>query len=780
MFKSRNQRTQSIYENIRKSVGATAQLAPPVGEAKLAFESLSDYSAENSSAGMAAQGVGDIYYGYVETDSNIIKYTTEAYGNNLNLVGKANDSMATMGALANIMLTGSENDPRKFLERYASETFTDANLVDYSKESNAHQIGGVGYNSLSNQAVLDLLSKEAFVNNVQPYVDRDINIAYNMLAVVQDPLIDAFFPTVIRTPDKQQFSFRISIDSFFQGYRHPEGNVIANEKLGRRPLMEVVRNPFVLLRDELRLVPAYIEDGANPTKDFFVPKEKVVPTTVVIGDRDVMTNPLKFESGVDYNLLGMSKINGILEGIVDETDGIDPSVKLKNLFIQLKDGNNHVVKYETANVDSSVFVPTLVGNNNEFQLTFKSNDFVITHGIQNTLGAAITDFNDLLGTDESGYHLRCTVEATMKLNLETGTVTVVGGYVRPYKATKWTKDVKGAQTEPEAISLTDATLKGYLTQLKLSIVGFELDAFHNNQNLRAMGTILDSDFYVAFFRMLPKAPIRVQHRITADKDDEFPTVEKLVTATRTRRLADGYRTLEDFEKTLIDMLRNNSRVGDYDYTTNLSGVGARVLKPFYERTTFDPKDQVIYTDTRNFMDNLRMAFVNQLQLTASRMVQDSHWLVASAMLNGGTAKKPKIIIGTSQFLASFLNTTGDLKVLGDYFECEVVTSVLDIMRDRIYMTVVGETDADQDGFGVLNFGHTFVLPDVVVKLSPHAMNGTQRETTVVIPRYQHVPNTNVLARFDVVGLEELVKEAKAFPINVIKEVKMKPVTGSAG
>lgn len=146
----------------------------------------------------------------------------------------------------------------------------------------------------------------------------------------------------------------------------------------------------------IELIPVVTIDNMHCFSD----STKVVPKEVMLGDVKVMTAPLVFDKKMD--LLGISQTSELLEnGFVDSTDSIDPSVTLKNVYMNIPEMGVHC--FDVSDQPSSAFFYVVSGSNRELRL---DGSFIVKLPNQDKV---ILDFN-----------------VTGKINLELGQVSLVG------------------------------------------------------------------------------------------------------------------------------------------------------------------------------------------------------------------------------------------------------------------------------------------------------------------------------------------------------------------
>lgn len=758
-----------VGAKIKSGVAPSAMSGNPL----LAFESFNTSGDSVAVEAMESFGVAlqsNISHGELSQDVNLL--ALEAYAGNETMRRHVADNMARLGAMSlqlcgGLKYSGSADEQQAALIKLSNEMFNStygSKLPDGAVLLQDVSFAGRGDNLMPNDLAA-IYASEAFANATVTPESKELNVAFNMLAAVQDPFLEAFYTTVARSPEDNTFKYRVMVDSFYDGHIHSK-TTPTERNLGRKNLMAAVRKPDLLDRDELALIPHYISTGADANTDLFLSTDVVKTEVFHEAGNDIPSGPLKVNPNKALDLFTVCAHPQLKQaGVYNETDMIDPSLRLGNLYVELKTGNDHTVKFPASQFKSSAFGPRPNGDMNDFTVQFRTTDFKLSYGVKNTLGTDLTGLDTLIGNQESGYHVLFEVGLTADVNLESGNFRVTGSYVEPKKAYKWTAAKGDVGSSTEEVSLEDATLKAELAKLTPKVSGFDLKANRTNQNLRTTGLLLDYDMRYANWTFLPKSPLRVQHPLGSE-ENQYPSIDLLVTGARIRKAAEGYRTFNDWEKTLKAITVDYDRVKAYDYRSDLMSVATNYVKPFYREIDFNVLDEIQNLESRTFIENVRAALINQLQLLASDMVYESQFDVAASYLNGGTPQKPKVIIGCSQYMRSFLTTTGDLRLLGDAFDTEVVTSPVAEMKERMYITVTNDTAFDQDGFRLLGFGNCYTFPDVVVKISPHATNGTLLNTTMVIPRYQHVNNLPILGRINLMNLTDLAQAQKSYPVTV--------------
>lgn len=650
-----------------------------------------------------------------------------------------------------------------FDQRHANTKFDF--VADYTSGSRASELG-----------ILDqVASLEAFADqNLSAAMDA--SIAFNFLAPVQEPAMEALFKTVMMGQDQIAFFQTISIDRFYNGHKHlmkdPKTGLLTPKKqyFQKERLMDAVRRPSILRNEVLRVYPYYDETLANDPKIGTAYKEQFLPADVVkwpdgvLVEATVPTQPLAV--GYDHNLLAISAHPDLMNGgIFDETDIIDAALGVESIIVDFGGQNNKadLVEFRIDHLERSNFVAAVQGQAFDMDLKFISDEFIIDEKLRSVEKLPLNKFNAMF---KAGYYLRMRVELIGTANTESGYYKINTAQVSVsdvYKA----EEVTGKHVKVDINTLDDDTrgqVKGYMDLINKTtkLNYFVPKAIRANRNLRSYGIMIDSDAYHAKFSIGLRSPLRIQHPIASDK--AYPTTEKLLAALRTKQTADAIYEFFRYEETLKAYVNNEINKADRSRVPNMLGLSKWLVKPFYEENTVDIMKFVKSAETRNNIENIREGLVGILQESISRCLVESEWLISSTFVNNGQQMTPHFTIVTDNYLPLFLTVKGDLRLLGSNINHTIVTSLAEEFDGKIFAV---PTVPNVSGYHVLNFGHTFWYPELVMKVSPHLQNGAIKETTMVFPRYQAVPQLPVMIRINVKGVKEFISSYNTYKVEQI-------------
>ena len=169
------------------------------------------------------------------------------------------------------------------------------------------------------------------------------SVAYNMQAARQDEFGEAFFPTVVVTPDNVGFMVSIRLHYVQEEVRRSLSGSVSD--FGRKNILKAVVDPTILRNDQTLLMPIVrTGGGSNDSTVNFVDPADVAPYSVNFDRQVVTTAPLKI--GKKFDLLAISQNEALIAaGVLDQTDAIDSSVRLGAIYVKLATGGT--MKFST-------------------------------------------------------------------------------------------------------------------------------------------------------------------------------------------------------------------------------------------------------------------------------------------------------------------------------------------------------------------------------------------------------------------------------------------------
>lgn len=574
---------------------------------------------------------------------------------------------------------------------------------------------------------------EAENRNVAAY-----SIAYNMQAARQDEFGEAFFPTIVVSPDQAGFAVSIRIVNVYNEVRRSISGELND--FGFKNIIQAVIDPDILRNDQTKIVPVYRDES----KQYFVDPNLVAPYEVLLDGESVTTAPLAM--GKKFSLLGISQTEHLLEtGILDSTDDIDQAITLQAAYLRLKgaaaDGSeDEVVQFNVGRLPYSNFTYSVQGNYRLANLAFSTESLKIDKNTKladssaSTLLAAIAsgELTVRLGTNISGT-----------VNLQTAAADIFSSDVHVVSVT--TDD--GTKLAP-----TDST---YLAVAAIfegaSMIGYDLDARRSNMNRRQRGQLLDTTVNHQVYQVPLRAPISIPRPLTNGDQTDSSDLAGLITATRIRASNAAVDEVLRVADMLKEYVNNNDAVGD---VPAILGTGRYLLKPFYHEAIIDVEKDIDSLNSQDRPADISALLVNKLRDVVYRMYRDSGYKAAADALAGGESELPMALIGTDPIISRYINVSGDLRTLGGNFQHRLVTTLNKRMSGKIVVTL-GNFSGGEGVPNPLHFGNMAWKPELTLVLPLHRNGQTSKELTVQ-PSFLHVTHSPLLAVIEVKNIEKVV------------------------
>jgi hypothetical protein len=152
------------------------------------------------------------------------------------------------------------------------------NYLTYDRKNISMEGAGIAY-TIAGGIVNNPLSSIA----MEAYDEKDnkamqtFNIVYNMLAPVQDEFGDAFFPTIVISPNEVGINIPVTIYYVYNDFKR---NITGayQDNYRRKNIIRAYADSEVLFNDVTRVVPVFRKTGgADDNTSKFVPDTKVAP-----------------------------------------------------------------------------------------------------------------------------------------------------------------------------------------------------------------------------------------------------------------------------------------------------------------------------------------------------------------------------------------------------------------------------------------------------------------------------------------------------------------------
>lgn len=571
--------------------------------------------------------------------------------------------------------------------------------------------------------------------------NRDVvvySMAYNMQASRQSDFGEAFFPTITVSPSNVGYSISIRLINVFNGDLKRDISGAVND-FGRRNIIRAAIDATILRNDSTRIVPVHrAETAAN-----FVATTDVAPANVLVGRETVLTAPLK--TGASFSLLGIASTPALIaNGLTDTSDAVDTAPALKSVVLKVTvGGDTDVFKVDVTSFATSNFVGSVQGQHRLMNLNFDTRDVMFNKNTKRADGSAPVALANIASQDVIVY-LRLNMSGS--IDLQTATTSVFGNLVEVVAV----KDSAGQPLSLTAAGVGKDIADAFKAAATTAIIGYELDAYRTNSNLRQRGDQLDTMYWRQQYSVPLLSPISVARPVVSDGQTDTSDLGALITTTQIRASNAAVTKLLATANTLSQFVDNRDKDGE---PPALLGVGRFLVRPTYFGETLNVADTVDSRTSHERAKDIQAVVVNKLRDVVYRMYVDSGFKAAADAMNGGNSKPPTVIIGTDQELARYLQVDGDLRTIGPDFDVKVVHTVDSRMKGKIavafgYFNDSGTPDP-------LHFGNMIWKPELTTVLPISRSGQTSKELTVM-PSFVHIVNCPVMSLVTVTGIQDVI------------------------
>lgn len=698
-----NQLTQMV-EMLQHTVNTSSAIATPqVTRSALALEGLSDHQVHA-----------------LTVATNELSTALEAIASELNISKHITRAQIDAATAAGVLV----GDIKSFLQ------------ADIQRATASTETMGV-----VNISVEDSFSARSLA--MEAYDERDnrnaavYSIAYNMQAARQDDFGEAFFPTIVVTPDQVGFGVTVRLMSVMNDfYRQITGEI---DKYERKNLIRALADPTILKNEMTRIIPVYRAQAA----DKFVDTAVVPSRTVLLEGEPIETAPLAV--GKKLSLLGISQTDTLLaNGLMDVTDSIDTGAVLQTVYLKVGDD---VLQYNVTNLPLSNFAYSVQNNYRVMTLNFDTSSVLLNKATKQADGSNLVSLLPVVTQD---LIVRLAMNLSGTINIETADTVVYGNGISVFS-------VQNAAGEMLDLSAAPAAAVVALFN-NAQILGYELKAYRTNLNRRQRGQLINTTYYTQLYNVNLRSPITAIHPVTVEGQNDASDLAALITATRIRTSNAAVGTL----------LETASLLNEYVDARDYEGVGPDVLgagrffvKPTFFSEIIDINTAIDSLKSHERAMDIQAVLVNKIRDYAYRMYRDSEYKAAADALAGGVAPVPSVIIGTDPVLARYLTVTGDLRTLGNEFDVKIV-STLDVrVAGKIFVTFGVFDESRNSSVSPLNFGNMAYSPEVTIVL-PISRNGQVSRELAVQPRFLHINNLPIMTVLSVNGITDVLNKV---PVN---------------
>lgn len=585
------------------------------------------------------------------------------------------------------------------------------------------------------------ISREAF-DGMQTKNALYFSVAYNLLASRQDEFGEAFFPTIVIDPMQSglvvENTFAVIMNEVTRSARNDK------QKYNKIPLIKAMYDSELLTADKNKCIPVYKED--HSLDDLFLADFKSINKDTGF---DILTAPLKV--GEKISLLGISQTESMLsKGEMDNTDALDRSIQLRRVYytIKGKTGVGHDQDAtETFFFDAGAFaynnfMAAPQGHSKDMILNFATTAMVIRPDeIKQANGSASEIFKDL---NQPGIEIKLEVSLTGNANTEYGDITVYPNLIKIIEIKNASGDVVPA-TDPIYTSVND-----YIQ--KFEIIGYTVDAYRTNSNLRTMGHLLTIDRYKQEYQIKLRSGMNMMCPINNEtgRENDIDYLNTQIQATQLRTSADAVTTLIKY----AESLRSNISSG-VAKELEVSGIGRYSVHPYYKNISLNLADYVDSLKSTERLDDVRAAILNKINDEVVQMDIISNYGAAHRVANNNIPTKKTIIIGTDPRIKHYLAGKEDRLVLSSDLDAVIVSTYNQDIAGKIFITYGVFNNDRSTVVNPLNFGNLVWAPTIATDVI-RTIGGSTRRDLMTMPRYCHIVNLPILLEINLSDIENVI------------------------
>jgi hypothetical protein len=641
-----------------------------------------------------------------------------------------------------MIVAGMVGSSPEAITAYMSRDSSFAALNRFSNENT--QV--IGHTGSSDVRTIDM---QAFDNrenkNAMVY-----SVAYNMQASRQDELGETFYPTVVVPPNEVGFMISIRVQYVFDGVSRSTTGALA--KFNRKNIIKAVIDPTILRNDETSLVPVYRKTNPAAATDNDADfAADVGPQSVVNAGVTQLTSAIAVGKTVD--LLGISQTDANLSaGTFDNTDSIDSSIRLKNVYVRLQNSDASTVevfKVAVGNIAGTDFNAPPQGNTQKMQLAvdlalpFAAGQLKLD-GSASTLLAGLSTNTVIVKTSIFGSVIQ-----------DKGDTVVNASAVVADKVYDATNQQLGTTAGAGAAAVAPF--------VAASIVGYDLTAYRTNANRRSRGQLLDTQFINYLYTVPVLPPITHLRPVGANDSNDSTMLAGLITATHVRTSNAAVTALLEAASFLKQFSSSYYALTD---SPQILGVSRDLVTPAYLEEGLNVATTIDSLSTASRTDDLAALIQNKIRDMAIRMYVSSGYKAAADSLHGNAPPKPCVIIGTDQILARYLTLQGDLRLMGEAFDYKLVYSLDNRMAGKIFISF-GSADSINSGVpNPLHFGNMAWKPEMTLMMPMTRGQSMVMELTVQ-PSFRHVNNLPILGVLTVTNIDAVVATKIAINNHVV-------------
>lgn len=559
------------------------------------------------------------------------------------------------------------------------------------------------------------------------------SIVYNLLSSRQDEFGETFFPTIIVNPSEVGVHIAIRLFLVYNDFKRSANGSLAN--YARKNVIRAYADAEILKNEQTRVVPV-LRTGGGADDNSALFSAEVPAWAVELGSSiTVNTGALRLDSKID--LIGISQTNELLNsGLMGPSDTLDTYIKLESIYVKITQGaTSEVIRISTEHLPSAAFTYAPQGNYRRMILTMDTDGVVLDNRTTTVTGVAPTLLAEL-----------ATHKARVQLTIN-GSVVIDKGDAIVSRGSLALVALRNAGDQ----LVTGTVFNDLAAKIaSLEVIGYTLEAFRANSNIRQRGQLLDTQIENRILHVPYRSPMSVIMPAILGSDDTG-ALQNLITAT-------GIRVSNE---AVTSLLKAQTSLAAYNGVAIASGelpemtsIGHFYVKPVFFGEAMNLASTVDSLKSHERIKDIRAALVEKIRFYANEMYRQSEYKAAAAVLTGNVGFKPTVIVGTDPVIYNYIQADGDLRTLGESFDVKVVSTLDQRVTGKIFISFSCFDGSRNTTVNPLSFGCMLYSPEVTTKM-PVSRDGQVSNELIVIPRFTHVPVLPVLTVLDVAGLPDV-------------------------
>jgi len=563
------------------------------------------------------------------------------------------------------------------------------------------------------------------------------SVIYNLLASKQDAFGELFFPTVTIDPTTSGASIEARVINLYDEVTRSTSGASDKGKFNKKSIVKAIHDPSILSVDKNLLVPVLRKEAEG------VLAADLKSVNAEKGEK-ITTAPLKM--GKAISLLGVSQTDAQLaKGVMDNTDALDRRVQVKDVFFDLtgKDADDKEItetfKFNIAMLPHSNFTHSTQDHNKDISMAFTTDAMILnTAATKKWDGAG----SAILAQLAQNYTVRVELVLHGDGNTHIGDIALYASSVRLVEILDAGGNILEEDDENyKAIAAVIETCKPR---------AYSVEAYTTNSNIRQRGQLVGVDIHNQIYTVPVRSGVTILKTIgnSNDTDNDATYLASQIAFTGIKMSLEAVNALVMFSETLRQITANGN-VKD----AAILGVSRFFVDAYYNETNLNVANNVDSVRSGEKMEDIKGTLVGKIKDEVIKMFTDSNYAVASKVLNGGTAGKTSVLIGTDSRTAQYL-TNGSGKVdLGSEFDVHIATTMNPLVAGKMFITFGDTGSTKNEKVNPLGFGVCFWSPEVSLDVVANRGGNIVRELST-LPRFLHVPQLPIMSVVNISGIED--------------------------